>query len=101
MGGWTNTGDAIRHCYETLKFSNNKRAIIIVTDGTPTAGNDLVNITGKLEDNQEHQEYAVAQSDLVKGAHIEVIPVAIKGSVSFNEKWLKALASSQNMYLSV
>ena len=100
-GGWTNTGDALKACFDTLKDSYKERVILVITDGVATAGHDLYNITGKAADDKEHHEYAIGQADLARKARMTVIPVSIGDSTSFNKDKLMEIASGYTMFLDV
>ena len=94
-GGYTNTGDAIRSCYETLKDSENDRAIVVVADGTSTIGDDFEE---RNKDNAKHHAYAVGQSRNAQDAHIAVLPVVIEtGSV--NMTLMEEIASGDTVVL--
>jgi hypothetical protein len=100
-GGWTNTGDAIKACYETLKTSYaTTRVIVVLTDGTATAGHSESGIDGTEENNARHQLYAVGQAENAQDAHIIIIPVAVKTS-SLNLDKLKAIASDPSLLVEV
>lgn len=72
-GGWTITSDAIKDCHETLKDSKNARALVLVTDGTPTKGSPGTSAGYKIQ----HKEYAQRMAQEAKDAGIRVIPVFI------------------------
>ena len=95
VGGWTNTGDAIRFCYETLKDSENERVIVVVADGTSTIGDDAI---PEGEDNDRHHAYAVGQSHNVQDAHISVLPIVIP-SESINITLMEEIASGDIVVL--
>jgi hypothetical protein len=98
-GGYTNTGDAIQQCYETMKYSlAATRVIVVVTDGTATAGRHNVSITGLEAENQLHQQYAEGQAENVRDAEIVVIPVAVN-TISLNLTKLIALTSNPSLLL--
>ena len=99
VGGWTNTGDAIKFCYDTLKESSNERAMVLITDGTPTAGEISTDPTGVDPQNVVHQAYAEGQAQNVKGAGILIIPVAVD-SVSNDTAKLEAIASDPKLVIS-
>jgi hypothetical protein len=102
-GGWTNTGDAIKGCYDSMKGPsslNKTRVIVILTDGAATAGHTESGIDGSFESNEAHQRFAVGQAENVKDANIVLIPVAVKtGSLSLAK--LTALATDPSLVIEV
>jgi hypothetical protein len=101
VGGWTNTGDAIKACYETMKNSYQRtRVIVVLTDGTATAGHSESDIDGSEENNARHQLYAVGQAENAQDAQIIVIPVAVKTS-SLNLDKLRAIATDPSLLVEV
>ncbi|KAL7559628.1 hypothetical protein ACA910_015313 [Epithemia clementina (nom. ined.)] len=70
-GGGTNTGEAIRMCYDTLKDkTDSENVIVLMTDGTPTRSIPGYDYAG-------HLFYAQAQAYNAKDAGMRLATVAI------------------------
>jgi hypothetical protein len=95
-GGYTNTGEALKICHETLKDSlKQTRVIVMLTDGTATSGKHTVDVSGKEIHNVKHQQFAVGQANNAKDAEIIVIPVAVK-TFSLDLERLEQIATDPN-----
>uniref|UniRef100_A0A7S2YG23 VWFA domain-containing protein n=1 Tax=Entomoneis paludosa TaxID=265537 RepID=A0A7S2YG23_9STRA len=80
-GGWTNTGDAIHACQDTLVNSDSVKVMVLLTDGTPTRGDPNKGNGG----HQEHKDYATAEANAAKAAGTTIVPVVINsGSSDFS-----------------
>eukprot|EP00522_Entomoneis_paludosa_P002711 CAMPEP_0172473096 /NCGR_PEP_ID=MMETSP1065-20121228/68676_1 /TAXON_ID=265537 /ORGANISM="Amphiprora paludosa, Strain CCMP125" /LENGTH=1381 /DNA_ID=CAMNT_0013231265 /DNA_START=638 /DNA_END=4783 /DNA_ORIENTATION=+ len=103
-GGWTNTGDAIKNCHDSLATSTNGAGVmVLITDGTPTTGAHYSNgnEVPKGSSYSEHRAWATDKADAAKGDGITIIPVVISESVSANAAYLKTLGSDPGLMVEV
>ena len=93
-GGGTNTGGAIKNCFETLKDeTDEENVIVLMTDGTPTKS-----VPGY--DSAGHLFYAQIQANNAKDAGMRLATVAINtGHLKMDT--LKSLSSGEDYVIGV
>ena len=99
LGGFTNTEQGILECVELLKGAKNP-AIVVLTDGTPTACGsgdppdcrDTSACGPCLNSTANQQLGAIEAANVAYNNGIDLIPVAIRDSISREIPNVEALA---------
>jgi len=97
-GGWTNTQAAIMKCREQLDDApaENLKVLVLITDGLPT-NNRADRPKGNCNICKGE---TISEANIAKDNDITLISVGV-GSVSFDQDFLKEIASDDSSYIAV